>query len=98
MDGMELAQRLAPDFISIQVIAKEDDVRLLKERYPQVLAIGGGGAAGVAVEIVLLFQRCAKGLAFPKLLSGLAVEAEEHPLLILLNSGGEENFVAPDDR
>ena len=61
-------------------------------------AVGGGGAAGVAVQAVLVLQRRLDHAALPEGPAVGPAQAEQHPLVLLLQGGGEEDAVAPDDR
>ncbi len=96
--GGERAGRFAPQLLAVHVVAGDDDVGRLQERDPDALAVGGGRAAGVAVELVHLLRRRGQHGLLPERLAAAPVEAEQIALLALGNVGRHENAVAPDDR
>ena len=61
-------------------------------------AVAGGSGAGVAVEVVLAFERGGEDVLVPERLAGAPVEADEPPGGAFLDRSGEENAVADDDR
>src|SRR5262249_24465585 len=92
-----LAGRGAPHFLAVEVVAHDDHVGLLQEGDPDMLAVGGGRGAGVAVEAVLLFEGSAEDCLLPEDLAVVAVEAGEDAGQLILDAPGHEDSITPDD-
>ena len=95
--GVQLAGRLAPQLLAVDVVT--DDPHALggpfEDAHPHALAVRRGRAGGVGVQVVLPFQRRAKDRPLPEHLAVGAVEAQQEALLLPLVAGGHEDAVAP---
>ena len=99
--GQQLARRLPPDFVAVEIVTDRHHVGVVEEGDVDVFAVGGRRRAGEAVEAVLVLEARLHDGPVPKDAAVGPVEAEQFAvafLLVFIDAGGDEEAVAPDDR
>lgn len=61
-------------------------------------AVSRRRAGGVAVEVVLRFERCADDDLLPEDVTSAGIDAEQGPFESVFEAGNQEDRIVPDDR
>src|SRR5262249_36607235 len=94
---MKLARRTPPHLVARHVVAGDLHVGQVKERHPDVLAVGGRRRTREAIEDVLRLELGAEHLALPEHPAVQAAEAQKQALSTLFQAGGYEDAITMDN-